>query len=212
MSTGGVASRDFEINNQHTLVSCGSRTLRGREREREKSLLTINKRLTCICKTEQTRTQNRVSWLASSRTREIVQRDTTALHTAPALQRSSWARGCAVPDITERNMGQSLHLCFGSAGFCCWGLGMGRPFPHVKAWGGTAQITTQGHRGTFFRVVFRYLAIAALSFSGPLDHGKTTLMRRSLITKWGGPRSETTQLTSEVDRFLTGKSPKCLRL
>jgi hypothetical protein len=60
-------------------------------------------------------------------------------------------------------MGQSLYLCFGSAGFCCWGLGMGRPFPHVKAWGDTAQITTQGHRGTFFRVVFRYLAIAALS-------------------------------------------------
>ena len=29
-------------------------------------------------------------------------------------------------------------------------VGMGRPFPHVKAWGGTAQITTQGHRGTFF--------------------------------------------------------------
>ena len=100
----------------------------------------------------------------------------------------------------------------GSAGFCCSGLGKGRPFPHVKAWGGTAQITTQGHRGTFFRVVFRYLAIAALSLSGPLDHGKTTLMRRSLITRWGGPRSETTQLTSEVDRFLTGKSPKCLRL
>ena len=46
------------------------------------------------------------------------------------------------------------------------GLGMGRPFPHVKAWGGTAQITTQGHRGTFFRVVFRYMATAALSFSG----------------------------------------------
>jgi hypothetical protein len=65
-------------------------------------------------------------------------------------------------------MGQSLYLCFGSAGFCCWGLGMGRPFPHVKAWGGTAQITTQGHMGTFFRVVFRYLAIAALSFSGLL--------------------------------------------
>ena len=29
------------------------------------------------------------------------------------------------------------------------GLGMGRPFPHVKAWGGTAQITTQGHRYLF---------------------------------------------------------------
>ena len=47
-------------------------------------------------------------------------------------------------------MGQSLYLCSGSAGFCCWGLGKGRPFPHVKAWGGAAQITTQGPRGTFF--------------------------------------------------------------
>jgi len=37
-------------------------------------------------------------------------------------------------------------------------------------------------------------------------------MRRSLIMRWGGPRSETTQFMSEVDRFLTGKSPKCLRL
>ena len=47
--------------------------------------------------------------------------------------------------VSERNMGQSLYLWFDSAGFCCWGLGMGLPFP--------AQITTQGHRGTFFRVV-----------------------------------------------------------
>jgi hypothetical protein len=73
------------------------------------------------------------------------------------------------PPHNGAEMGQSLYLCSDSAGFCCWGLGKGRPFPHVKAWGGTAQITTQGHRGTFFRVVFRYLAIAALSFSGPLD-------------------------------------------
>jgi hypothetical protein len=64
------------------------------------------------------------------------------------------------PDLT------TVTCVTGSAGFCCWGLGKGLPFPHVKAWGGTAQITTQGHRGTFFRVVFRYLAIAALSFSG----------------------------------------------
>jgi len=71
--------------------------------------------------------------------------------------------------ITERNMGQSLYLFSGNAGFCCWGLGKGLPFPHVKAWGGTAQITKQGHRGTFFRVVFRYLAIAALSFFGLFD-------------------------------------------
>jgi len=82
------------------------------------------------------------------------------------------APSCQVP--TTVTMGQSLYLCSGSAGFCCWGLGMGRPFPHVKAWGGTAQITTQGHRGTFFRIVFRYLAIAALSFSGLFDYGKIT--------------------------------------
>ena len=49
--------------------------------------------------------------------------------------------------------------------------GTGRPFPHVKAWGGTAQITTQGHRGTFFRVVFRYLAIAALSLRAAAPGG-----------------------------------------
>jgi len=35
-------------------------------------------------------------------------------------------------------------------------------------------------------------------------------MRRSLIMRSGGPRSETTQFMSEVDRFLTGKSPKSL--
>jgi hypothetical protein len=67
--------------------------------------------------------------------------------------------------VSERNMGQSLYLWFDSAGFCCWGLGMGRPFP--------AQITTQGHRGTFFRVVFRYLATAALSFSGRRHPGES---------------------------------------
>ena len=37
-----------------------------------------------------------------------------------SLSGSLLARG-----VTERNMGQSPHLCFGSAGFCCWGLGMG---------------------------------------------------------------------------------------
>ena len=40
-----------------------------------------------------------------------------------------------------------------------------------------AQITTQPGRGTevpFFRVVFRYLAIAALSFFGLFDPGKIT--------------------------------------
>ena len=97
--------------------------------------------------------------------------------------------------VSERNMGQSLYLWFDSAGFCCWGLGMGRPFP--------AQITTQGHRGTFFRVVsqisgdrgtqlLRAAAPGGIRWVSPLDQGKTTLMRRSLITRWGGPRSETT--------------------
>jgi len=113
--------------------------------------------------------------------------------------------------VAERNMGQSLYLCFDSAGFCCWGPGMGRPFPHVQAWGGTAQITTQGHRGTLFSGRFQIsgdcdiqLLRAAAVGGWHLDHGKTTLMRRSLITSRGGPPSETTQLTSEVDRFLTG--------
>ena len=64
-------------------------------------------------------------------------------------------------------MGQSLYLCFGSAGFCCWGQGMGRPFPHVKAWGGTAQITTQGHRGTLLSGRFSQI---------PADRG-TQLLR-----------------------------------
>jgi hypothetical protein len=91
-------------------------------------------------------------------------------------------------------MGQSPYLCSGSAGFCCWGLGKGRPFPHVKAWGGTAQITTQGHRGTLFRIVFRYLAIVALSFFGLFDYGKIThqegvvpgLKPPSLCPRWTG--------------------------
>ena len=103
-------------------------------------------------------------------------------------------------------MGQSLYLCFASAGFCCWGLGMGRPFPHVKAWGGTAQITTQGHRGTFFPGGFQIFG----------DRGTQLLrairLREDHSSRGGGPRSEATQVMSEVDRFLTGKSPKCLQL
>ena len=46
---------------------------------------------------------------------------------------------------------------------------MVRPFPHVKAWGGTAQITMQGHRGTFFSDCFQISGDVALSFSGLLD-------------------------------------------
>jgi hypothetical protein len=63
---------------------------------------------------------------------------------------------------------------------------------------------------TLFRVVFRYLAIAALSLSGPLDHGKTTLKITHHEVGWSPLRNH--PITSEVDRFLTGKSPKCLRL
>ena len=33
-----------------------------------------------------------------------MQRDTTTLHTAPALQRCSWTRGCAVQDITDSSV------------------------------------------------------------------------------------------------------------
>ena len=58
----------------------------------------------------------------------------------------------------------------------------------------------------------RAAAPGGIRWVSPLDQGKTTLMRRSLIMRWGGPRSETTQLMSGVDRFLPGKSPKCLRL
>ena len=94
----------------------------------------------------------------------------------------------------------------GSAGFCCWGLGEGLPFPHVKAWGGTARIITQGHRGTLFSGRFQ--------ISG--DRGTQLLrairLREDHSSRGGGPRSETTQFMSEVGRFLTGKSPKCLRL
>jgi len=89
-------------------------------------------------------------------------------------------------------MGQSLYLCSGSAGFCCWGLGKGRPFPHVKTWRGTAQIPFFG------------------SFSDTWTGDRGTQLLRS--SRGGGPRSEATQFMSEVDRFLTGKSPKCLRL
>ena len=70
-------------------------------------------------------------------------------------------------------------------------------FPHVKVLGDTAQITTQGHMRTFFRVVFRYLVIAALSLSGSLDHGKTTLMRRSLSRRYTPAERRAHQRMSE---------------
>jgi hypothetical protein len=66
----------------------------------------------------------------------------------PSVRHQSWSETKSHTHMMEWNMGQSPYLCSGSAGFCCWGLGKGRPFPHVKAWRGTAQITTQGHRGT----------------------------------------------------------------
>jgi hypothetical protein len=126
----------------------------------------------------------------------------------PSLRHQSWSETRPHTSHNGAEHGSVTIPVSGSAGFCCWGLGEGWPFPHVKAWGGTARIITQGHRGTLFRVVFRYLAIAAAS-SGYSIKG------RSLIVRWWSPVrnvKETTQFMSEVDRFLTGKSPKCLRL
>jgi hypothetical protein len=40
--------------------------------------------------------------------------------------------------------------------------------------------------------LLRAAAPGGIRWVSPLDQGKTTLMRRSLITRWGGPRSETT--------------------
>ena len=53
--------------------------------------------------------------------------------------------------LTERNMGLSLYLCFDSAGFCV-GTRHGPALSSCTSmYGeGTAQITTQGHRGTLF--------------------------------------------------------------
>jgi len=70
---------------------------------------------------------------------------------------------------------------------------MGRPFPHVKAWGGTAQITTQGHRGTLFSGRFQ--------ISG--DSRGTQLLRAIRFredhsSRDGGPWSESTKFTSKV--------------
>ena len=69
-----------------------------------------------------------------------------------------------------------------------------------------------GKTGDCGTQLLRAAAPGGIRWVSPLDQGKTTLMRRSLIMRWGGPRSEPTQLMSEVDRFLPGKSPKCLRL
>ena len=86
------------------------------------------------------------------------------------------------------------------------GTRQGPALSSCKAWGGTAQMTTQGHRGTLFSGRFQ--------ISG--DHGTQLLrairLREDHSSRGGGPRSETTQFMSEVDRFLTGKSPKCLQL
>ena len=57
----------------------------------------------------------------------------------------------------------------------------------------------------------RGAAPGGIRWVSPFAQGKTTLMIRSLITRWGGPRQKP-PITSEVDRLLTGKSPKCLRL
>ena len=86
------------------------------------------------------------------------------------------------------------------------GTRQGPALSPCKSWGGTAQITTQGHRGTFFSGGFQIFG----------DRGTQLLrairLREDHSSRGGGPRSETTQFMSEVDRFLTGKSPKCLQL
>ena len=46
-------------------------------------------------------------------------------------------------------MGQPLYLFSGSAGFCCWGLGMGLPFPHVKMGRHYADNNTRAQRCLF---------------------------------------------------------------
>jgi|LauGreDrversion2_3_1035106.scaffolds.fasta_scaffold93526_1 hypothetical protein len=69
------------------------------------------------------------------------------------------------PSPPERSLvrdGQTPTLLFSLS------VGLDFVFIAVLA-GGTARIIMQGHRGTLFRVVFRYLAIAALSFFGLLD-------------------------------------------
>jgi hypothetical protein len=65
-------------------------------------------------------------------------------------------------------MCQSLYTWSCCAGFCSWGLGEGRPFPHVNH-GDALQNNIAEEQRYPFRVVFRYLAIAALSFFGLLD-------------------------------------------
>ena len=53
----------------------------------------------------------------------------------------------------------------------------------MRGSGGTPQITTQGHRGTLFSVVFRYLAIAAHLL-------RAIRFREDHSSRDGGPRSE----------------------
>jgi hypothetical protein len=67
-------------------------------------------------------------------------------------------------------------------------------------------MTTQGHRGTLFSGRFQ------ISVDRGTQRLRTIRLREDHSSRGGGPRSEATQFMSEVDRFLTGKSPKCLRL
>jgi hypothetical protein len=90
---------------------------------------------------------------------------------------------------------------------------------------GTAQITTQGHRGTLFSSCFQISGdrgTQLLRAAAPMS--KKTLVGAAIRSREDHPDEKIThhevgwsplrnpQLTSEVDRFLTGKSPKCLRL
>jgi hypothetical protein len=53
-----------------------------------------------------------------------------------------------------------------SAGFCSWGSGKGRPFPHVYH-GDAPQNNIAEEQRYLFSIRFRYLAFAAIGFFGP---------------------------------------------
>ncbi len=117
-----------------------------------------------------------------------------------------------MPDITDRNMGQSLYLCSSSARVLLLGTRHGQVLSSCKNMGRHCADNNAGAQ--------RYLFSGRFQISGYHD---TQLLRAIRLREdhsdekithheWGGPRSETTQFMFEVDRFLTGKSLKCLQL
>jgi hypothetical protein len=109
-------------------------------------------------------------------------------------------------------MGQSLYLCSGGAGFCCWGLGNGPALFSCKSMGRHCADNNAGAQRYLFSGRFQISGDRGTQFLRAIrlreDHSDEKITHHEV----GGPRSETTQFMSEVDRFLTGKSPKCLRL